>query len=82
MAEAIFTSKKIEEFAFQYSFTRFATIGTIFTGFSKNFLMSNRPRNASDWNGKYKKYHDLPIDYLHFPGVQYEPLWLVCHSPC
>jgi hypothetical protein len=44
--------------------------------------MSNRPRNASDWNGKYKKYHDLPIDYLHFPGVQYEPLWLVCHSPC
>ena len=63
MTEAIFAGKKVEKFPCNEMPAVSAAVDTIFTWLAKNFFVRYRPRNAGDWNRKYKQPYDLCLKF-------------------
>lgn len=67
MAETIFAGEKIEELSLKHSLITLTSSYTIFSGFTKNLFMGDRPRNARDGKCQQKKPLNLGV-YFHTNG--------------
>ena len=67
VAEAIFTSEKIEELPSGNRFSTAADFLAILSRFAENLFLRNRPGNAGNGNGNNEKMQKL-IDNIHWFG--------------
>jgi hypothetical protein len=65
VAEAIFTSKQVEELAQVQWLTVFAFVFTELSRLPKDFFMRNRPRNAGDRKTQQEKKPQLTSQRIH-----------------
>jgi len=62
MAEAVFASEEVEEFAANAVFGRFYLLLAIVARFAEYFFVSNRPGNARYGDGEYEQPDNLEND--------------------
>ena len=66
VAEAVFTSKQVKQFALIELAAVFALSGAPFPRFAKDFFVRYGPGNAGDGNGKKKQESELPVERHRF----------------